>query len=289
MNVGSSSAGTAAVASSNNSSSVQASKASSKSSSETSFEDEMKNVSSSEKEQNEKETVKEVDSKDENNAEDKDNSQVKNDDKTNADIKGEVSKNNVVDSEELLAQNIKAIINTNKEISQVLNSRQNIANFAEVANSLSTKIDYNTFKMDDNDALFFANLVQNTDMSMQSVASEIKNLAEVSVQEAQKTANVSATLMKALHESVKTNQPFRIDFDKDISVIIKVNKDGSIAANFIPGDKAVEEYLKMNISSLKQRFEQEDISYSDLSYSRSKQQQEQQENNKRKNKENGHE
>lgn len=51
--------------------------------------------------------------------------------------------------------------------------------------------------------------------------------------------------MDKLSESMKTNQPFRIDFDKDVSVIIKVNKDGSLAANFIPGDKAVEQYLKI--------------------------------------------
>ena len=130
-------------------------------------------------------------------------------------------------------------------------------------------------------------LAQNTDMSMKSVAAEIANLAENNTQQAQKTAKVSATLMNALHEGLKTNQPFRINFDKDISVIIKINKDGSIAANFIPGDKAVEEYLKMNISTLRQRFDEQELSYSDLSYSRSRRDQEQE--NKRKNKENSHE
>ena len=72
---------------------------------------------------------------------------------------------------------------------------------------------------------------------------------------------------------MKTNQPFRIDFDKDVSVIIKVNKDGSIAANFIPGDKAVEQYLRNNISFLRQRFDEQNLSYSQLSYSNSRQQQ----------------
>ena len=98
---------------------------------------------------------------------------------------------------------------------------------------------------------------------------------------------VRAFIVNALHEGLKTNQPFRINFDKDISVIIKINRDGSIAANFIPGDKAVEEYLKMNISTLRQRFDEQELSYSDLSYSRSRREQEQE--NKRKDKESSHE
>lgn len=74
---------------------------------------------------------------------------------------------------------------------------------------------------------------------------------------------------------MKNNQAFRIDFDKDVSVIIKVNKDGSIMANFIPGDKAVEQYLKNNIAFLRQRFDEQNLEYSQLSYSNSKQQQQQ--------------
>ena len=91
-----------------------------------------------------------------------------------------------------------------------------------------------------------------------------------------------SVLMDKLAESMKTNQPFRIDFDKDVSVIIKVNKDGSLAANFIPGDKAVEQYLRNNIASLRQRFDEQDLSYTQLSYSNSRQQQQQKRQNKEK-------
>lgn len=277
MNISSSSAGATAVSNATNS--TQTKSTSSKSSSSTSFDEELKNASKTEESEKSKET--------ENKQEDK---EVKNNDKTNETLKGEAEKNQLIDSEELLSQNIQALLNTNKEMAMAQNGykRLNIGNIEELSKTLTASIDYTTVKMDDNDALFFSNLVQNTDMSMQSVAAEIKNLAEGNIQQAQKTANVSATLMNALHEGMKTNQPFRIDFDKDISVIIKINKDGSIAANFIPGDKAVEEYLKNNLSSLKQRFDEQELSYTDLSYSRSKRDQ-QQEENKRKNKENGNE
>ena len=86
---------------------------------------------------------------------------------------------------------------------------------------------------------------------------------------------------------MKTNQPFRIDFDKDVSVIIKVNKDGSLAANFIPGDKAVEQYLRNNIASLRQRFDDQNLPYSELSYSNQNRQQ--QERRRNSNKENSNE
>ena len=293
MNV--TSASTSAV--SNTGSSSSSAKTSSSKSSSTSFDDELKNASKTE-EAKETENSPEADaenkaeqaSKDEK-ASKQDDTNDKKDDKNqdSKTLKGEVSQNDLLNTEELLAQNIQAMFNNGKNIANLQNQYQrlNIANIDELSRTLSAQVDYTSINMDMNDAQFFSNLVQNTDMSMKSVAAEIQNLAQSDTQQAQKTANVSATLMNALHEGLKTNQPFRINFDKDISVIIKINKDGSIAANFIPGDKAVEEYLKMNISTLRQRFDEQELSYSDLSYSRSRRDQEQE--NKRKNKENSHE
>ena len=137
--------------------------------------------------------------------------------------------------------------------------------------------------MSDSDANFFANLVQNTDMSMKSIASQISDAMVNNSENVQKNVQVSSVLMDKLSESMKTNQPFRIDFDKDVSVIIKVNKDGSLAANFIPGDKAVEQYLKNNISFLKQRFDDQNLPYSELSYSNSRQQQQERRKNNKEN------
>ena len=152
------------------------------------------------------------------------------------------------------------------------------------ANSVPAKVDYNTVQMDYNDAKFFADLVQNSDKTLQNVVADLQGGVEQTVQEASKNVKVSATLLNALSEAVKNNQSFRIDFDKDISVIIKVDKDGVLSAKFIPGDKAVEEYLKQNLSVLRQRFDDQELSYKDLSYSRQQQRQ-----NRRNNKENNHE
>jgi hypothetical protein len=102
----------------------------------------------------------------------------------------------------------------------------------------------------------------------------------------QSSAKASLALIEALKQSAKNHQSFRIDFDKDVSVILQVDRGGKINANFIPGDAAVENYLRNNIDSLRQRFTEENIAYGELGYSQSKRNKQGRERN---NKENGHE
>lgn len=276
MNVSTSSATATASTSDVNSTQTQ-SKTSSSSKSDKSFEDEMKTASKTEEIKNSS----------------KDDKKISNDKKTEKDATKEANKlsqemkepDDIVPSDvysggvnftdfkyhnegqSLLSQNIQDLLNT-KDLMNTVNS--------------ATTVDYDVINMSDSDANFFANLVQNTDMSMQSIAANISDQMAEGAQNIQKNVQVSSVLMDKLAESMKTNQPFRIDFDKDVSVIIKVNKDGSLAANFIPGDKAVEQYLRNNIASLRQRFDEQDLSYTQLSYSNSRQQQQQKRQNKEK-------
>lgn len=276
MNVSTSSTTTATSAS--EVSSAKSTKTSSSSKADKSFEDEMKTASKTE------------DTKDSKVSE-KDDKQVSNDKKIQKDSTKEANKlaeklkepDDIVPSDvysggvnftdfkyhnegqSLLSQNIQDLLNT-KDLMSTVNS--------------ATTIDYDAINMSDSDANFFANLVQNTDMSMKSIANQINEQMAEGAQNIQQNVQVSSVLMDKLAESMKTNQPFRIDFDKDVSVIIKVNKDGSLAANFIPGDKAVEQYLRNNISSLRQRFDEQNLSYTQLSYSNSRQQQQQRRQNK---------
>ena len=251
-----------------------------------SFEDEIKTASSQKEEKTEQtedvktqeteqtenpeaeKSEKTEDSKEDNST---DSNKEKDKNSTTETLKGnaEVNEYQYDEKQSILSRNIQSLIDTGNKI-----------NFSNTDfSSLQASIDYQSVSMSDSDAMFFTNLVQNTDMSMQSIASNLQQLSQVNVQAAEKTAKVSATMMNLLSDSMKTNQPFRIDFDKDVSVIIKVNKDGSIMANFIPGDKAVEEYLKNNIGFLRQRFDDQNLAYSQLSYSKHKQQQEQQNRN----------
>ena len=277
MNVSTSSA--AATASTSDVSSTQSkSKTSSTSkTTEKSFDEEMKTAS-------EKEEVKE-----------KDTSEIKDDKKTSGkDTNKEANKlsKDLQNPDDIVPDDIyKGGINFtdykyhNEGQSILSQNIQNLLNTKDLMNTINSAstIDYDVINMSDSDANFFANLVQNTDMSMKSIASQISDAMVNNSENVQKNVQVSSVLMDKLSESMKTNQPFRIDFDKDVSVIIKVNKDGSLAANFIPGDKAVEQYLKNNISFLKQRFDDQNLPYSELSYSNSRQQQQERRKNNKEN------
>lgn len=288
MNVSTSSAATVAAASASDVSSTQSkAKTNSSSKSEKSFEDEMKTASNTEKTEETKDSKEsEKSSKDDKKVSEKEKTSQKDSNKEANKLAEELkTPDDIVpddvysgginftdfkyhnESQSLLTQNIQDLLNT-KNLMSTVNSAQTV--------------DYDAINMSDSDATFFANLVQNTDMSMQSIASQIQTQMADGNQNIQQNVKVSSVLMEKLSESMKTNQPFRIDFDKDVSVIIKVNKDGSIAANFIPGDKAVEQYLRNNISFLRQRFDEQNLSYSQLSYSNSRQQQQQRRQGKEK-------
>ncbi len=278
MNV--STAAAAATASTSDVSSTQSQNRTNSSSktSEKSFDEEMKSVSSTD-EKNEENSKVDEDNK---TASDKKTDSDKKSDKTHNELKnaddivpadalsGGVNFTDFKyhnEGQSLLTQNIQSLLDT-KDLMATVNS--------------ASTFDYDVINMSDSDANFFANLVQNTDMSMKSISDSINQaLMNNNAETVQKNVQVSSVLMDKLAESMKTSQPFRIDFDKDVSVIIKVNKDGSLAANFIPGDKAVEQYLRNNISSLRQRFDEQNLPYSELSYSnQNRQQQERRRNNK---------
>lgn len=278
MNVSTASAAATASTSSVSSTQSKSKTDSSKKTSDTSFEDEMKTASESEKDEKVEAS--------------KDDKKASNDKKAEKDSTKEANKLSEElqkDPDDIVPDDIyKGGINFtdykyhNEGQSILSQNIQNLLNTKDLmttVNSAST-FDYDVINMSDSDANFFANLVQNTDMSMNSIANQISNAMADGTEGIQRNVQVSSVLMEKLSDSMKTNQPFRIDFDKDVSVIIKVNKDGSLAANFIPGDKAVEQYLRNNISSLRQRFDDQNLPYSELSYSNSRQQQQQRRQNR---------
>ena len=278
MDISSTSSATATAAEVSTSS--QSQKTSSKSNS--SFKDEMKKVSESENKEAEK-TEQETEQKTEavdNKTEDKSNEQKDQEQNQNQTLKGEV--NMVAGQNQQLAmlngQNLQ-----NNNIQTLLDANMQLSNITKMGSGLlEAKVDYSNINMSADDAKFFSDLVQNTDKTLQGVVNDLKSGVEQNVQKAAQHVKVSSTLMTALNDAVKSNQPVRINLDKDVSIILKVDKDGALSATFIPGDKAVEEYLRQNISTLRQRFDEQELSYRDLSYSRQKQNQEQ---NRRNNKE----
>jgi hypothetical protein len=122
-------------------------------------------------------------------------------------------------------------------------------------------------------------------MSIQNMTAQAQTMINsgADVREVQQGYQVSQALLNALNEARQTNQPIRIDFDQNVAVILRVNQNGSLSANFIPGDKIVEQYLRQNIDLLRNTFDEKNLPYSDLSYSNSSKEQ----NKRRRNEQQG--
>lgn len=250
-----------------------------KTSSESSFKDEMDKVSSTEKSKKNEKTsdkkndkVDEVSQKDEKTTNTDNNAnqnQDKNDAQSQADqLNGMVDFSNfgslsVSDANSMLTNDIAQMLNINNT------AVTGLAADMKVPASGMMNLDYSSISMTESDADFFINLTQKNDVSVQNITAQAQNMLNqgVEAKEVKQNVQISETLLNAINIAKENNQPLRIDFDQNMSVILRFGKDGAIAANFIPGDKAVEQYLRNNIESLKNTFRENDLPYSDLSYS----------------------
>ncbi len=124
----------------------------------------------------------------------------------------------------------------------------------------------NADKIGIQDAIFFVNLLNQQNLINYSVEGDNINLMDFEG----KKINATNSLINMLKTSYDTNKPIRLDFDNDVTVVLKLDKEGKVQAHFIPGTSEVESYLKNNIQCLKQRFDEEEIGYSYLGYSKNK-------------------
>ena len=247
---------------------------STKKSGSSSFKDEMEKVSS----ENSKDKASDKKSEDVSEKKNNDDNSIKDnieveDENKNLSLNGQVEYDksapiSLLDANSMLTNDIRQVLN-----SSTLHVTSEIMAMDEIQSiSSMMSLDFSSsISMSQSDAEFFVNLTQNNDVSMQNLLNQGADVREV-----QKNVKISETLLNALNTAKENNQPLRIDFDQNIAVILRVGKDGALAANFIPGDKAVEQYLRNNIESLKNTFTENDLPYSDLSYSNrgSKQQKE---------------
>lgn len=252
-----------------------------KTSSDSSFKDEMNKVSNTEN----KETAEENSVNIENKVADDKNKDVSSTEKQDDLFNVSADYSNyasiaVQDANMILSQNIMEMVNTNPV--NTINELSDLSKSANFASDLTKT----TVNMTESDAQFFLNLTQTegNDVSMQNVMSQAQTMIEngTSVAEVKQNVQISQTLLDALSKARETNQPLRIDFDQNVSVILRIGKDGAIAANFIPGDKAVEQYLRNNISNLRAIFNENDLPYTELSYSNSSKQQNERRRNQQK-------
>lgn len=128
-----------------------------------------------------------------------------------------------------------------------------------------SEFDIDSTKIGINDAIFFVNLLNQNNIINYTVQDD-----KISLNVDDKAIKTSNSLLNMLHSSIETKKAIRLDFDKDVTVILKLDKEGKILTHFIPGSFEVESFLKQNIPCLRQRFDDAQINYSQIAYSRYK-------------------
>ncbi len=201
------------------------------------------------------------------------------------------SKQNVEKKENLVQlqpEDAEVLALSNIPFSDVLTQHLNGINETTVGSSSlnSIEIDYNydSISMEFEDALFFVNLTQEGQFSVENnQAGEFKSLLKLDVVQnvvSSKTVEVTNQLTSLIEKAQKTQKPVRISFDNDVSVILKIDKHGKVTAEFIPGSLEVENYLRNNIASLRQKFDEQNLPYNDLFYRQNNGRQNRNKNNK---------
>ena len=253
-----------------------------KSTTDSSFKDEMDKVSTKEQKSSENKTSEVSEKKDSVDS-------VKDNSKQN-EIKAETKDVQLEGAVDYSKYGSMAVMDVNSMLTNDIRQMMGVNSALAAEETANNKFDFmtldftNSVSVSASDAEFFVGLTQNNDVSMANIAAQAQNMLNngAEVAEVKQNVQISQTLLNAINVAKENNQPLRIDFDQNVAVILRINREGVISANFIPGDKAVEQYLKNNISSLRAAFEEQELPYSDLSYSNrgSKQQKEKRNNNK---------
>ena len=144
-------------------------------------------------------------------------------------------------------------------------------------------INLETVNIDKADAMFFVNLINQSGLTNYTLSDD----GTVIDGSNYKSIEVSKTLSSLLLKASESKKAVRLDFDNNVTVILKLSEEGKVDARFIPGDRIVEEYLKNNIPYLKQRFDDANIPYANISYKgyKGNKQRENEQNSKEKNNE----
>lgn len=173
--------------------------------------------------------------------------------------------------------------NFNMPFSDILTQQLN--NTANV-NDLGIDYNYDSIYMTLSDVMFFVNLAQDGQFSVNTTSEgKFDSIIQTQISQisaSQKTVEVTNQLTELIQKAQSSQKPVRISFDNDVSVILKIDKHGKVTAEFIPGSVEVENYLRNNISSLRQKFDEQNLPYNDLFYRQSERQNKRQNQNKEK-------
>lgn len=153
-----------------------------------------------------------------------------------------------------------------KENISVKNNKEDGVNLLvkEKSTEYTRAFNFNLSKMTEDDISFFKLLADK-----QSIAINNQNSIVVENSDGElKTENMkfSRSFLNLIQYTFKSQRPIRIDFDKNASVIIRINPQGRVSAEFIASDAVMEHLLKTNIPQLKKKLDSSGIKYKKIYY-----------------------
>lgn len=127
------------------------------------------------------------------------------------------------------------------------------------------------------DIEFFKLISDKKEITINNLTPQDNKISLTTLQEGQqqvsyKTINISKGLFNLVEYTFKTQKPVRLDFQGTSSVILKVNNEGKLTAEFMTNDAAMEYALKSSIPGLRQKMDSEGIPYQEISYRDNKKQ-----------------
>ncbi len=120
------------------------------------------------------------------------------------------------------------------------------------------------------DIKFLKTMVENPCMMLQSINPQNCQITfaipDMQGGVSYKSFDFSKGLSNLIEYAHKSQKPVRINFDEDSSVILKINKEGKLSAEFVSSNAAMEFILRNNIPNLKNKMDKEGLPYENISY-----------------------
>ena len=99
---------------------------------------------------------------------------------------------------------------------------------------------------------------------------QLNNTVSILIKSEDKTetreVRFSKSLQNLLEYAFLTNKPIRLDFAKNLTIILQRDTAGMVSAQFISREKAMDTILKNNLPLLKKKLDSSKIKYKKISY-----------------------
>lgn len=154
---------------------------------------------------------------------------------------------------------------TNKDL---INVRQSLSVKKDSKNIDSFRLDIS--KMNKNDIDFLKQVIDGKEISFNGISPDLSRIevktSDDTFGKVYKTQDISKGVFEIVDKAYNTQKPVRLDFDANSSVILKVDKEGKLSAEFISSDKTMAQAIQSNLSVLKSRLDEQNLPYKDISY-----------------------